>query len=202
MNLACGTTPVLEKKAPRILGQMKIFHVGSHQFRESLRELLREFWFSYCSSREMPFREWNFVFREWNFEFRELVREYPGTLPELREWTYHSESVFPEIGVVPRLLNERPTNPKNRVPRSMECERFRDRIPPQFFLVLFPHPMPVKMRPVRSVGVGPLQAKTQKMQKIRIFLLRVLSATLILSKNSRVLVGKSQLKSGSLSYLS
>ena len=45
----------------------------------------------------MPFREWNFVFREWNFEFRELLREYPGTLPELREWPSHSESVFPEI---------------------------------------------------------------------------------------------------------
>ena len=75
---------------------MKIFHVGSHQFRESLRELLRELWFSYCSSRGMPFREWN-------FEFRELLREYPGTLRELREWPVHSERVFPEIGVVPRL---------------------------------------------------------------------------------------------------
>ena len=83
---------------------MKIFHVGSHQFWESLRELLRELWFSYCSSREIPFREWNFVFRERNFEFRELLREYPGTLRELREWPFHSESVFPEIGVVPRLL--------------------------------------------------------------------------------------------------
>ena len=87
-----------------MLGQMKIFHVGSHQFRESLRELLRELRFLYCSlSRGMPFREWNFVFREWNFEFRELLREYPGTLRELREWPFHSESVFPEIGVVPRL---------------------------------------------------------------------------------------------------
>ena len=43
-------------------------------------------------------------FREWNFQFRELLREYPGTLPELREWPFRSESVFPEIGVVPRLL--------------------------------------------------------------------------------------------------
>ena len=39
------------------------------------------------------------------FQFRELLREYPGTLSELREWPFHSESVFPEIGVVPRLLN-------------------------------------------------------------------------------------------------
>ena len=62
---------------------MKIFHVGSHQFRESLRELLRELWLSCCSSRGMPFREWNFVLREWNFEFRELLREYSGTLEEL-----------------------------------------------------------------------------------------------------------------------
>ena len=75
-----------------------------HQFRESLRELLRELWFSHCTSRERPFREWDFIFREWNFELRELLREYPGTLPELREWPFHSESVFPEIGVVPRLL--------------------------------------------------------------------------------------------------
>ena len=85
---------------------MKIFRVGSRQFRESLRELLRELWVSYRSSRERPFREWNFVFRELNFKFRELLREYPGTLPELREWPFHSESVFPEIGVVPRLLNK------------------------------------------------------------------------------------------------
>ena len=94
---------------------MKIFHVGSHQFRESLRELLRELWFSYCSSRGMPFREWNFVFREWNFKFRELLREYPGTLQELREWLFHSESVFPEIGVVPRLL---------KIPCFLRCEDF------------------------------------------------------------------------------
>ena len=33
-----------------------------------------------------------------------MLREYPGTLPELREWPFRSESVFPEIGVVPRLL--------------------------------------------------------------------------------------------------
>ena len=30
---------------------MKSFHVGSHQFRESLRELLRELWFSHCTIR-------------------------------------------------------------------------------------------------------------------------------------------------------
>ena len=76
---------------------MKSFHVGSHQFRESLWELLRELWLSYCSSRGMLFREWNFVFRE-------LLREYPETLRELREWPFHSESGVPEIGVVPRLL--------------------------------------------------------------------------------------------------
>ena len=44
------------------------------QFRESLRELLRELRWSFCSSRGMPFREGNFVFREWNFEVRELPR--------------------------------------------------------------------------------------------------------------------------------
>ena len=80
-------------------------NVCAHQFRESLWELLKEWWFSYCSTREMPFRAWNFAFRESLSKFRELLREYPGTLRELREWPFHSESVFPEIGVVPRLLN-------------------------------------------------------------------------------------------------
>ena len=102
--LVRGDHPNSWKNAPRMQGQMKIFRVGSRQFRESLRELLRELWVSYWSSRERPFREWNFVFREWNFQFRELLREYPGTLRELREWPFHSESVFLEIGVVPRLL--------------------------------------------------------------------------------------------------
>ena len=103
-------------------GQMKIFHVGFHQFRESLRELLRELWFSYCSSRGMPFREWNFVFREWNFEFRELnfefrelLREYPGTLPELREWPFHSESVFLEIGGGPQASEKTNLNRRRAV---------------------------------------------------------------------------------------
>ena len=73
--LVRGDHPNFEKNAPRMKGELKIFQVGSHQFRESLRELLRELWLSYCSSRGMPFREWNFVFREWNFEFRELLRE-------------------------------------------------------------------------------------------------------------------------------
>ena len=54
---------------------LKILHVGPHQFRESLQELLRELWFSYCSSHEMPFREWNFAFQESVSEFRELLRE-------------------------------------------------------------------------------------------------------------------------------
>ena len=94
----------LKKKLREGLLQMKIFHVGALQFRESLRELLRELWSSYCPSREMPFRESNFAFRESVSEFRELLREYPGTLRQLREWPFHSESVSPEIGVVPRLL--------------------------------------------------------------------------------------------------
>ena len=83
---------------------MKIFHVGSHQLRESLRELLREFWFSHCTSRETPFREWDFAFREFFSEFRELLREYPGTLPELRELAFSLRERFLEIGVVPRFL--------------------------------------------------------------------------------------------------
>ena len=89
-NLVRGDHPNSWKNAPRMQGQMKIFRVGSRQFRESLWELLRELWVSYWSSRERPFREWNFVFREWNFQFRELLREYPGSLRELREWPFHS----------------------------------------------------------------------------------------------------------------
>ena len=61
-----------------------LIHVGSDQFRESLRELLRKFWFSHFTSRETPFREWDFAFRELFSELRELLREY-RTLPELRE---------------------------------------------------------------------------------------------------------------------
>ena len=97
-----GSTPILQKDAPRMKGQMNCFHVcmyiylyiyiynavyvyGSHQFRESLRELLRVV-VSYGSSREMPFREWNSEnIRESLSELRELLREYPGTLGELRE---------------------------------------------------------------------------------------------------------------------
>ena len=102
-----GTTPSLEKTLRECMGQMNIFPARSQKFRESLRELLRELWLSHCSSRETPFREQDFSFRELFFELRELLREYPGTLPELREWPFRSESVFPEIGVVPRLLTIR-----------------------------------------------------------------------------------------------
>ena len=50
----------------------------------------------------MPFREWNLVFREWNFEFRELLREYPGTLPELQEWPFSlRERFFLKLGWFP-----------------------------------------------------------------------------------------------------
>ena len=35
----------------------------------------------------------------------QLLRQYPATLREIQEWPFHSESGFPEIGVVPRLLN-------------------------------------------------------------------------------------------------
>ena len=64
-----------------------------------------------------------FVFREWSFEFRELLRECPGTLRELREWPLHSESVFPEIGVVPRLLNVGPPA-RNREKKNFKKKRF------------------------------------------------------------------------------
>ena len=53
----------VRKDAPSLQAQMKIFQLGSHRFRDSLRESLRELWFSHCSSRETPFREWDFSFR-------------------------------------------------------------------------------------------------------------------------------------------
>ena len=109
MSLSRGDRPNSWKKTPKMHGQMKTFHVGYHQFRESLRELLRELWFSQSTGRETPFREWDFAFRELFSELWELLREYPGTLPELQEWPFHSESVFPEIEVAPRLLNGRKT---------------------------------------------------------------------------------------------
>ena len=104
MHSGARGSPQFLKKRSENAGGIQIFRVGSQQFQESLRELLRELWFSHCSSRETPLREWDFSFRELFSELRELLREYPGTLPELREWPFHSESVFPEIGVVPRLL--------------------------------------------------------------------------------------------------
>ena len=48
-----GATPLLERKLGKLMGQMNIFHVGSHRFEESLLKLLRELRFSYCSSREI-----------------------------------------------------------------------------------------------------------------------------------------------------
>ena len=82
---------------------MKIFHAGSHQFRELLRELCRIAQVVRChSGNGISYSENHAV-----SEFRELLREYPGTLLELRECPFHSESVFPEIGVVFRLLKIR-----------------------------------------------------------------------------------------------
>ena len=67
----------------------------------------------HCTSRETRFRKWDFAFRDLFSEVRELLREYPGTLPELREWPFHSESVLLEIGVVREEANrEKPTAKK------------------------------------------------------------------------------------------
>ena len=61
----------------------------------------------------MPFQEWNFAFRERNFKFRELLRVFPRTLRELREWPFHSETVFPEIGVASEDLFSTPLENPN-----------------------------------------------------------------------------------------
>ena len=46
---------------------------------------------------------WDFSLRELFSELRELLREYLGTFPELREWPFHSESVFLKVA---RLQSE------------------------------------------------------------------------------------------------
>ena len=56
--------PQFLKKTSENVWANEIFDLGSHQFRESLQELLREFCFSHCTSCETPFREWDFAFRE------------------------------------------------------------------------------------------------------------------------------------------
>ena len=84
--------PQFLKKRSENAGPNEIFHVGSQEFRESLRELLRELWFLHCTSRETPFREWDFAFRESSSELRELLQEYPGTHPEIREWPFSQAS--------------------------------------------------------------------------------------------------------------
>ena len=170
------------KIAPRMLRQIKTFHVGSHQFRESLRELLWELWLSYCSSYGISYSENEFriprmefwipraaprirrnsplraqrlkkikiALRDWNFQSRLKFSSEPPSHPLLfvgnsegqdwkfqsrlkisseieifnRDWIFsifgplgsessdkngllYSDSVSPEIGVVPRLLIDR-----------------------------------------------------------------------------------------------
>ena len=58
-----GPPQFLKKRSENACAKENLSY-GTHQFQESLRELLRELWFSCCSSSGMPFREWNFVFRE------------------------------------------------------------------------------------------------------------------------------------------
>ena len=100
-------------------GQLKIFRVGSHQFRESLRELLREFWFSCCSSREMSFRE-GISYSENQFPNSQSCSK---NTPELSE-SFHSESVFPEIGVVPGFpWSHKPMSLNGRLWNSEEGAR-------------------------------------------------------------------------------
>ena len=97
--------PNSRKNAPRMEGQMKIFHVGFHQFGESLRELLRELWFSHCSSPEMPFRERNFVFRELEFRIPRVAPRMPRNAPRAPRMAFSlRERFFLKLGVVPRLL--------------------------------------------------------------------------------------------------
>ena len=93
-----GDHPNSWKNAPRMLGQMKISHVGSHQFRESLRELLRElFLFVLLKSWDAISRMENRIPRM-EFRIPRAAPRIPRNFGELEEWPFHSESVFPEIG--------------------------------------------------------------------------------------------------------
>ena len=55
----------------------------------------------------MPFPRMEFRIPRMKFRIPRLAPRMPRTLRELREWPFHSESVLPEIGVVPRLLTFR-----------------------------------------------------------------------------------------------
>ena len=81
MFLARGDHPSSRKNSPRMEGQIKIFHVGSHQFQESLRELLRELWFSCCSSHGMPFRERNLCIPRMEFRIPRVAPRIPRNSP-------------------------------------------------------------------------------------------------------------------------
>ena len=78
-------------------GQKKIFRVGSQQFRESPRELLRELWFSHHSANGISHAK-NY------FQNSESCSENTPELSQSSENGLFTQSVFPEIGVVPRLL--------------------------------------------------------------------------------------------------
>ena len=82
LTLRVATPSGAPRQVPLEQGQMEIFHAGSHQFRESLWELIREF----CSSREMPSRKRNFAFRHSENQFLNSESCSEST-PE------HSESV-------------------------------------------------------------------------------------------------------------
>ena len=78
-----GTTSILEKDAPRMQGQMKILHVGSHHFVESLWELRWELC-GMCWSRRFAERIWGECFI--------LVRRTVGKLPA--NFSANSDSEF------------------------------------------------------------------------------------------------------------
>ena len=99
--LARGDHPNALRNAPRIQGQMKIFHVGSHQFRESLRELLREIWFHIAQC----YSENGISHSENHFFIQRAAPRIPRNSARAPRMAFHSESVFfSEVGVVPRLL--------------------------------------------------------------------------------------------------
>ena len=103
-----------------MLAQRKIFHVGSHQFPESLRELLRELWFSYCSSRGISYSENGISYSENGISNSESCSENTPELSESSEnGLFTPRAFFLKLGWSPgeSIIN----CPKTKLP---DCDDF------------------------------------------------------------------------------
>ena len=106
---AKGTTPILkkkrkEKKNSENAGANENLSCGFQSFRNRSGSCSENFWFAYCSSRGMPFREWN-SYSENGISNSQFCSENTPELSQSSEnGLFAPRAYFPEIGVVPRLL--------------------------------------------------------------------------------------------------